>query len=256
MGSRSENIGPPPPDDEAVNASTTKLTSGQEHYKKVPYALPELGTLYCVRDKSGAERIIQVTEKSPDGTHVQVQTIEAGQPSSQSIQIAVNSLGRQAAKGWCCVLVPIAQTDHAAENPPAGSSCPPPVAIRLDIQNFSRCCADIVRANIKFDTQLIKDLGDGPFRSGNYEQAFRTLEQYAIGFSSAVNSSRRTIAEGRRKLTAEKGKLSGKEIQERSAAFTRSEHLIHTAEREFSTILEGLRMYLRAQQGSDTLSSD
>jgi hypothetical protein len=63
-----------------------------------------------------------------------------------------------------------------------------------------------------------------------------------------VSASRREIADGRRKLTAEKGKLSGKEIQERTAAFIRSEHLIHTAEREFSTILEGLRMYLRSRQ--------
>ena len=37
---------------------------------------------------------------------------------------------------------------------------------------------------------------------------------------------------------------------ERMAAFVRSENLIHTAEREFSTILEGLRMYLRVQATS------
>jgi hypothetical protein len=46
---------------------------------------------------------------------------------------------------------------------------------------------------------------------------------------------------------AEKGNLSGKEIQEQTAAFVRGESLIHTAEREFSSILEGLRMYLRAR---------
>jgi hypothetical protein len=120
--------------------------------------------------------------------------------------------------------------------------------MRLDIQNFGRCCGDIVRANIKFGTQLIKDVGDGPFRAGNYEQAFLTFEQLAVGFTAAVGNSRRAIADGRRALTAEKGKLSGKEIQERTAAFIRSEQLIHTAEREFSTILEGLRMHLRAQQ--------
>ena len=50
-------------------------------------------------------------------------------------------------------------------------------------------------------------------------------------------------------LSAEKYKLSGKEILERTAAFVRSENLIHTAEREFSTILEGLRMYLRVHSG-------
>ena len=71
----------------------------------------------------------------------------------------------------------------------------------------------------------------------------------AVGFNSAVANSRRAIADGRRQLTAEKGNLSGKEIQERTAAFVRSESLIHTAEREFSTILEGLRMYLRARDG-------
>ena len=121
--------------------------------------------------------------------------------------------------------------------------------IRLDSQNFSRCCADIVRANIKFSTQLIKDVADGPFRAGNYDQAFLTFEQLAVQFNSAVGNSRRAIADGRRTLMAEKNKLSGKEVQDRTAAFVRSEQLIHTAEREFSTILEGLRMYLRAQQG-------
>jgi hypothetical protein len=122
--------------------------------------------------------------------------------------------------------------------------------MRLDSQNFGRCCADIARANIKFSTQLIKDVGDGPFRAGNYEQAFLTFEQLAVVFNSAVANSRRAIADGRRALNAEKTNLSGKEIQDRTAAFTRSEQLIHTAEREFSTILEGLRMYLRAQQSA------
>jgi hypothetical protein len=88
----------------------------------------------------------------------------------------------------------------------------------------------------------------GPFRAGNYEHAFRTFEQLALGFTTAVSNSRRAIADGRRKLTSEKGKLSGKEIQERTAALVRSEQLIHTAEREFSAILEGLRMYLRTRQ--------
>jgi hypothetical protein len=131
---------------------------------------------------------------------------------------------------------------------PAASNTDTNVTMRIDSQNFGRCCADIVRANIKFDTQLIKDIGDGPFRAGNYEQAFLTFEQIAISFTSAVANSRRVIADGRRALTAEKGKLSGKEIEERKAAFIRSEQLIQTAEREFSTILEGLRTYLRAQQ--------
>jgi hypothetical protein len=168
------------------------------------------------------------------------------------IQITVDSLARQAAKGWCSLLLPLAEAEEApaAENQSADSNSTVNVTLRLDIQNFSRCCADIARANIRFDTQLIKDVGDGPFRAGNYEQAFRTFEQCAVGFASAVASSRRAISDGRRALTAEKGKLSGREIQERTTAFVRSEQLIHTAEREFSTILEGLRMYLRAQQRS------
>ncbi len=128
--------------------------------------------------------------------------------------------------------------------------------MRLDIQNFGRCCADIARANIRFSTQLVKDVGDSSFRSGDFEQAFLMFEQLSVGFNSAVASSRRAIADGRRTLTAEKGKLSGKEIQDRSAAFTRREQLIHTAEREFSTILEGLRMYLRAQQAGSSDSPD
>ena len=98
--------------------------------------------------------------------------------------------------------------------------------------------------------RLIKDVADGPFRAGNYEQAFLMFEQLAVGFNSAVANSRRAIADGRRCSASEKGKLSGKEILERTAAFVRSENLIHTAEREFSTILEGLRMYLRVQAAS------
>ena len=89
-------------------------------------------------------------------------------------------------------------------------------------------------------------------RTKNYEQAFLTFEQLAVGFNSAVANSRRAIADGRRALTSEKGKLSGKEIQDRTAAFVRSENLIHTAEREFATILEGLRMYLRARAMPDS----
>jgi hypothetical protein len=92
-------------------------------------------------------------------------------------------------------------------------------------------------------------VGDGPFRAGNYEQAFITFEQITVGFTSAVAASRRAIADGRRALLAQKGKLSGKEIEERKAAFVRSEQLISAAERSFATILEGLRMYLRTQQG-------
>jgi hypothetical protein len=226
-----------------------EVLSGDRRYRKAPYAPPEMNALYCVRDKASGERIIKIIGKSPDGALVQVETLEEGKPSNQPIQLTVDSLARQATKGWCNLLIPVDKDEESsavASQPASNTAASAP--LRLDIQNFGRCCGDIVRANIKFSTQLIKDVGDGPFRAGNYEQAFLTFEQLAVGFTAAVGSSRRAIADGRRALTAEKGKLSGKEIQERTAAFIRSEHLIHTAEREFSTILEGLRMHLRAQQ--------
>jgi hypothetical protein len=233
---------PPPPLDVVI---------GDRRYRKAAYTPPEKGVLYSVRDKSKGERIIRVIGKSPDGAVVQVETLKDGEPSKQPVQVAVDSLARQAARGWCSLLLPITEQQEApaVAKQPAASKPTENVITRLDIQNFGRCCADIVRANIRFDTQLIKDVGDGPFRAGRYEQAFLTFEQCAVGFNSAVASSRQAIADGRRALTAEKGKLSGKEIQERSAAFVRGEQLIQKAQREFSTILEGLRMHLRAQEG-------
>ncbi len=235
---------------ELGTAPASEVVSGDLRLRPESYSPPEVGTMYSVRDKTGSERIIRVIATSDDGTSVQVVAIEDGKSSKQPIPVTVDSLARQAARGWCSVLVPIAEESGAAtaENRDAASKLDANVMTRLDSQNFARCCADIVRANIRFSTQLIKDIADGPFRAGHYEQAFLTFEQLSVGFNSAVASSRRAIADGRRMLTAEKGKLSGKEIQERTAAFIRSEQLIHTAEREFSTILEGLRMYLRAQQ--------
>jgi hypothetical protein len=233
-------------------AASLEVGFGEERYKKAPYAPPEVGMLYCVRDKAKSERIVRVVAKSPDSALVQVEILQAGKPVMQPIELTVDSLARQAAKGWCSLLLPVEETEHseaaATVNRPAAADTSRNVTMRLDIQNFSRCCADIVRANIKFDTQRIKDVADGPFRAGDFQQAFLTFEQYATGFNLAVGNSRRAIADGRRLLNAEKGKMSGKEIQDRTAAYTRNEHLIHTAEREFSTILEGLRMYLRAQQ--------
>jgi hypothetical protein len=228
-----------------------EVVSGETRYRKAPYAPPETDAVYSVRDKAGGERIIRVIGNSPDGTLIEADILNDGKPSKRRIQLTVESLARQAAKGWCSLLLPGTGTREAAAaaNRPAAAHAPANVTMRLDIQNFGRCCADIVRANIKFDTQLIKDVGDGPFRAGNYEQAFLSFEQFALGFTTAVASSRQAIAAGRRALIAEKGRLSGKEIEERKAAFIRREQLIHTAEREFSTILEGLRMYLRAQQG-------
>ena len=234
---------------EATVAPLDEIVSGDCRYLKAPYAPPETGSTYSVRDKAKGERIIRVIAISSDGALVQVEILDEGKSSKQPVQLTVDSLARQAAKGWCSLLVPVAENaeDAAAVSQPAGADSLSNVTMRLDIQNFGRCCGDIVRANIKFGTQPIKDVADGPFRAGNYEQAFLTFEQLAVGFNAAVANSRREIADGRRTLTSEKGKLSGKEIQDRTAAFVRSENLIHTAEREFATILEGLRMYLRAR---------
>jgi hypothetical protein len=241
----------------------TAPVEASSQYRKAPYTAPEKGTIYEVRDQSGKDRVIRVISKSPDGTLLQVEKLKDGVPSNRPFEVAVDSLARLAAKGWCRVLIPIDEREQVAAVSPSADfdrlspekadspevDGPADALMRIDIQNFGRCCADIVRADIKFSTQLIKDVGDGPFRAGKYEQAFLTFEQLSIGFNSAVTASRREIVDGRRQLTAEKGNLSGKEIQERTAAFIRSEQLIHTAEREFSTILEGLRMYLRAEQG-------
>jgi hypothetical protein len=226
---------------------------GGRAYQKRSYVPPAIGMLYAVRDKSKTERVIRIIGLSEDGAHIQVEVLEFGRPSKQPIQLAVDSLARQAAKGWCSVLVAAPGSgESAAAGQPADSNPLDRGLLRIDSQNFGRCCADIARANIKFSTQLVKDVGDGPFRAGKFEHAFLAFEQLAVGFNAAVAASRREIEDGRRRLTAEKGNLSGKEIQERTAAFVRGEQRIHTAEREFSTILEGLRMYLRAGQDQAT----
>jgi hypothetical protein len=232
-------------------APSDTLLIGDKRYRRAAYAPPEINALYVVRDQSRRERIVRIVQKSPDGTRIHVEPVKQGKSSKRALQLPVESLARQAAKGWCSLLLPIAEDEETSGAPgePEEVGSDMNVLMRLDIQNFGRCCAAIARANIRYDTQLIKDIGDGPFRAGNYEQAFRSFEQCALSFTSAVASSRRAIADGRRRLNAEKGKLSGREIQERTAAFVRSEQLIHTAEREFSTILEGLRMYLRRQPG-------
>jgi hypothetical protein len=241
-----------------------EIVSGDYRFRKGPYTPPEEGAFYVVRDKTKGERIIEVVKTDADGAHVDVVTHQKGHKSRHAVRLAVESLARQAAKGWCSRLIRVAaeagdedaadeNASDAAESPAmdesTASDSTTNVMLRLDIQNFSRCSADIARAGIRFDTQLIKDIADGPFRAGKYEQAFITCEQITSGFTAAVGNSRRAIADGRRALTAQKGKLSGREIEERKAAFVRSEQLIGAAERSFSTILEGLRMYLRAQQG-------
>lgn len=235
---------------ESKVAKPEVMMIGHQGYQKAPYAPPKQGAIYSVRDKTRGERVIRVVGASDDGSEVEVEVVEEGKASKRPIQLAVESLVRQAEKGWCSLLLPIVEerAETAAVKSKSKTVDVADLHMRLDIQNFGRCCGDIVRANIPFETQLIKDIGDGPFRSGNYEQAFTSFEQCAMKFNAAVASSRREIAQGRQALNAQKTKVSGKEIQEKTAAFVRSEQLIHTAEREFSTILEGLRMYLRAQQ--------
>ncbi len=236
-------------DDTQLNVVATPTSAepvGSDHYEKAPYAPPEVGSVYCVRDKAKGERIIRVIAKSADGALIQVEMLEQGQPPHKPIQLAVDSLARQAEKGWCNLLLPITQATAAKPEP--ASEYPVLTAggpqMRIDIQNFGRCCASIIRAKLKYNTQLIKDVADGSFRIGQYEKAFYMFEQLTVGFAAAVTASRQVISEGRRKLTHDKDRLSGKEIAERTAAFVRSEQLIYAAEREFSTILEGLRMYL------------
>jgi hypothetical protein len=232
------------------NAATPRgIEIAGQRFEKSAYEPPTPGTMYCVRDKAVGERIIVVIEVNADETSVVVDTIDDGKRSSHSIQISVDMLARQATKGWCSTLKPVDEPAPAAQEAPSPADAPSTIHMRLDSQNFGRCCADIARANLRFSTQLIKDVGDGPFRAGDFEKAFLTFEQLAPSFNSVVAASRRTIADGRRQLIAEKGKLSGKEIQERTAAYIRSEQQIQTAEREFNAILEGLRMYLRASQG-------
>jgi hypothetical protein len=228
----------------AIPAKPAPIESA--HYKKAPYAPPEIGSMYSVRDKTKTERIIQVIAKSLDGTLIQVEMLEQGLPSDKPIQLSVDSLARQAEKGWCSLLLPHADNPEAkpASNSEAVATSADDTLMRIDIQNFGRCCASIVRAKLKFNTQLVKDIADGAFRIGQYDKAFFMFEQLTVGFSTAVTASHQAISEGRRKLIHDKGRLSGKEIAERTAAFVRSEQLIYAAEREFSTILEGLRMYL------------
>jgi hypothetical protein len=222
-----------------------------DRYQKAPYAPPEIGSLYSVRDKSQAERVISVIAISKDGQSVQVEVQDQGSPKTQLLQLAVDSLARQAAKGWCHLLLPIADASEASEirkvaATPIEPRRPDPDGhtLRIDIQNFGRCCATIAFAELKYNTQLIKDVADGSFRAGEYEKAFLTFEQLVIGFTSAVNSSRQQIADARRELIAEKGNLSGREVMDRTAALVRREQRVFAAEREFNTILEGLRMYV------------
>lgn len=269
---RSPSAAVAPPVEEAAPTTLTSASETQidvpvrepevveidgKRYEKRPYTPPAVGMMYSVRDKAKVDRVIRVIGQSEDGAQVQVDILDRGLPSKQPVQLAIEALARQAAKGACSVLVEVGGANVAFAGAQRAANDPLPAGVgvlRIDIQNFGRCCASIAQAEIKYSTQLIKDVGDGPFRAGKHELAFVTFEQLAVGFNAAVAASRREIEDGRRRLSAEKNNLSGKEIQERSAAFIRREQRIHAADREFATILEGLRMYLRA--GQDNASAD
>jgi hypothetical protein len=236
----------------------SQITSGDRLFEKEPYAPPVPGCLYSVRDKRKGERIVRVVDVSQDHKQIQVRVLKDGHAATGPIPVAVDALDRQAEKGWCNRLKPVDSQEHepvdsheheeVAESQPADSSPTSTAEMRLNPQHFHRCCGEIVRAQIQFDPHVIRDIGDGPFRAGEYEQAFQKFEQIAVMFTGAVANSRRAIANGRRELAAAKLKLSGPEIQQRTAGYSCSEQLINTAEREFATILEGLRLCVQAHQ--------
>jgi hypothetical protein len=208
--------------------------------------------VYSVRDKREGERIVRVVDVSEDHRQIQVQVLKNGHAATEPIPVAVDVLDRQAEIGWCNRLKPVdsQQESPAADSQPAASCLTSTAEMRLDLQHFHRCCGEIVGAQIQFDTHVIRDIGDGPFRAGDYEQAFKKFEQISVMFTTAVANSRRAIANGRRELAVAKLKLSGPEIQQRTAGYVRSEQLINRAEREFATILEALRLCVQAQQAN------
>src|SRR4051794_99661 len=92
---------------ESNESSSEEVTAGTKRYRKVTYTAPEAGMELLVRDKSGAKRIVQVTAICHDGLTIEVVTVEDGKPSEQSVRLAVESIARQAAKGWCSRLLPL-----------------------------------------------------------------------------------------------------------------------------------------------------
>src|SRR5262245_58340553 len=120
-----------------------EVTFGGHHFWKAAYSPPEKGSVYAVRDKAKGERVIRVVDKSSDGALVQVEILTVRKSSKPPIQLAVDSLARQAAKGWCSLLLPVTQNDKASAAGAATTTAVPDETIatmRLDIQNFSRCC--------------------------------------------------------------------------------------------------------------------
>src|SRR5262245_50841845 len=182
----------------------SEIASGDMLFEKEPYAAPEPGCLYSVLDRRKGERIVRVVDVSEDHRQVQVEVLENGQAATEPIPVAVDALDRQAEKGWCNRLKPLDSHEEAPDAPsePAASSPVSTAVMRLDSQHFHRCCGEIARANIQFDTHVVREIGDGPFRAGDYEQAFQKFEQISIMFTAALANSRRAIADGRRDLAA------------------------------------------------------
>jgi hypothetical protein len=92
----------------AITLPALEIVSAGKRYRKASYSPPEKGFLYLVRDKAKAEHIIRVIGKSPDGSLLQVETIEDGKPSRKPSQLTADSLAHQAAKGYCYLLLPVA----------------------------------------------------------------------------------------------------------------------------------------------------
>ena len=62
-------------------AAPVEVVCGESRYVKAPYAPPEMGSLYSVRDKAKGERIIRVIAIDSDGGQIQVEILEEGNPS-------------------------------------------------------------------------------------------------------------------------------------------------------------------------------
>jgi hypothetical protein len=60
-----------------------EVVIGDARYRRAPYSPPEVGALYCVRDKSQVERVVQVIDKSPNDALIQVRSTLASRRSNE-----------------------------------------------------------------------------------------------------------------------------------------------------------------------------
>src|SRR5262245_20802699 len=127
--------------------SDTAVVISDMLFEKEPYAPPEPGSMYSVRDKQKCERVVQVVDVSEDHKQVQVQVLEAGHVATKPIPVPVEALDRQAEVGWCNRLKSVEAHDDTpdAESPTAPSNPSPTAEMGLDTQHFHRCCAEIAR---------------------------------------------------------------------------------------------------------------